>query len=144
MSAENKFTKHNKMLSIKTSSNLMTLVSENFCYDKFCFCFFQQNKICPFLKQGTCIFVGHPFYMEVIQSVFQSRVINSYAVGRQVKCVNILTEERDPQLYVLYSKRYSEIFGIHIMIPTTWNNQCQINLNIWYTHYYYFFFLSLV
>jgi len=32
-------------------------VSENFLVESECFCF--QNKICPFLAQGICIYVGH-------------------------------------------------------------------------------------
>jgi hypothetical protein len=39
------------MLSTKTSSSLMTSVSENFCL---------QNKICTFFKQGICMYVYEP------------------------------------------------------------------------------------
>jgi len=37
----------------------MILVSDTFLVESECF--FLQNKICPFLAQGTFIYVGHSF-----------------------------------------------------------------------------------
>jgi hypothetical protein len=37
----------------------MISVSENVLVESECFCL--QNKICPFLSQGICIYVGHSF-----------------------------------------------------------------------------------
>jgi hypothetical protein len=44
--------------SIKNSSMLMISASENFLVESDCFL---HNKICPFLAQGICIYVGHSF-----------------------------------------------------------------------------------
>jgi hypothetical protein len=47
------------MVSINNTSMLMISVSESFLVESE-WGFF-QNKICPFLTQGICIYVGHSF-----------------------------------------------------------------------------------
>ena len=42
----------------------MISVSENFLVESECF--FLQNKICPFLAQGICIYVGHSFLWNTV------------------------------------------------------------------------------
>ena len=41
---------------------LMISVSGNFLGTIGVVLFFLQNKTCPFLAQGICIYVGHSFY----------------------------------------------------------------------------------
>ena len=83
------------MWSIKNSSMLMISVSENFLVESEWF-FFLQNKICPFLAQGICIYVGHSFSWNTVgptpHSVLQLRVRNSCVDGRKVKCFNAIAE----------------------------------------------------
>ena len=47
------------MLSIKNSSMLMISVSDIVLVESQCRFFILQNKICPFLAQGICIYVDH-------------------------------------------------------------------------------------
>ena len=51
------------VLSIKNLNILMVLVSENFLIESE---LFLQNKNCPLLRQGICIYVGHSFLRNTI------------------------------------------------------------------------------
>jgi hypothetical protein len=58
------------MLSIKYSGILIISVSENFLAESGWF--FLQHKICHFLKQGICIYVGRSIYELQLISFFYS------------------------------------------------------------------------
>ena len=59
------------MLSIKNLNTLMISVSENFLAESelFYFLFFLQNKICPLLRQGVYIYVGHSFLCNTVELI---------------------------------------------------------------------------
>ena len=79
----------------------MISVSENFLVNQ---SVFSQNKKCPFLTQGICIYVGHSFLWNSWTNsfnVFQLRVGNTSVEGKEVKCFNAIAGGEGPRLYVL-------------------------------------------
>ena len=77
---------------------------------------FFQNKICPFLTQGICIYVGHSFFMKHswTNSFNLSFSLEWEILVQRVKKSNVLMllqEERG--LDCMYSNRSLEVFRIH-------------------------------
>ena len=80
------------MLSIKNPIILMISVSENFVGEsEFCFL---PNKICPFLRQGICIYVGHSSLRNTIGPILSFCLLalsgKNCVEGRKVKCFNAI------------------------------------------------------
>jgi hypothetical protein len=76
---------------------LMISASENFLVESDCFL---HNKICPFLAQGICIYVGHFFKDTQLEKLplytIQLRVRNSCVEGEKVKCSRAIAGGEEP------------------------------------------------
>ena len=63
-----------------------------------------RNKICSFLRQGICIYVGHSFLRNTLRPIVLFWVGNSCVEGRELNCFNAITWWEVAWFYILTLK----------------------------------------
>jgi hypothetical protein len=127
LSTETRVHQTTNMLSIKNTSMLMT---ENVLVESE-YLFFLQNKICSFLAQSICIYVGNSFFW-IKHSWTNFPYLSFSLVVKRVEKSNVLMllqEERG--LYCMYSNRYLVVLqNPHLIHTTPWVASVTVTLKL--------------